>query len=195
MEIRNTANIRGNVIFDSGVLHPTITGRGTDLVLGMGSGGQAFLIDINNNSLLGPGSALATGATDGFIYVPSCAGTPAGTPTTITGGVPLVVDTTNKILYFYATSWNKAQGAIKSIQQISITLAVTTGTSGTAAISSVDTTKSYVVCNGQNNDTAAADPRDYLCTLVLTNATTVTATRNRASTTGITIKGTVVEFL
>ena len=46
--------------------------------------------------------ALATSATDGFLYVPTCAGTPTGTPTTQTGTAPLVVDSTNNKLYFYS---------------------------------------------------------------------------------------------
>ena len=47
-------------------------------------------------------SALATTATDGFLYIPTCAGTPTGTPTTQTGTAPIVVDTTNNKLYFYS---------------------------------------------------------------------------------------------
>lgn len=46
--------------------------------------------------------AVATTATDGFLYVPTCAGTPTGTPTTITGMAPIVVNTTNNKLYFYS---------------------------------------------------------------------------------------------
>ena len=46
--------------------------------------------------------ALATAATDGFLYIPTCAGTPTGTPTTQTGTAPIVVDTTNNKLYFYS---------------------------------------------------------------------------------------------
>jgi hypothetical protein len=47
-------------------------------------------------------AALATTATDGFLYVPTCAGTPTGAPTTQTGTAPIVVDTTNNKLYFYS---------------------------------------------------------------------------------------------
>jgi|688.fasta_scaffold07307_7 hypothetical protein len=46
--------------------------------------------------------AVATTATNGFLYVPTCAGTPTGTPTTVTGFAPIVVDTTNNKLYFYS---------------------------------------------------------------------------------------------
>jgi hypothetical protein len=53
--------------------------------------------------------ALATTATDGFLYVPTCAGTPTGTPTAITGMAPIVVNTTNNKLYFYSGgSWRDA---------------------------------------------------------------------------------------
>ena len=51
----------------------------------------------------------ATTATDGFLYVPTCAGTPTGTPTAITGFAPIVVNTTNNKLYFYSGgAWRDA---------------------------------------------------------------------------------------
>ena len=54
-------------------------------------------------------AALATSATDGFLYVPTCAGTPTGTPTTQTGTAPIIVDTTNNKLYFYSNAaWRDA---------------------------------------------------------------------------------------
>jgi hypothetical protein len=54
-------------------------------------------------------AAIATTATDGFLYVPTCAGTPTGTPTTQTGTAPIVVDTTNHKLYFYSGgTWRDA---------------------------------------------------------------------------------------
>lgn len=45
--------------------------------------------------------AVATNATDGFLYVATCAGTPTGTPTTFTGRVPMVFDTTNSQFWFF----------------------------------------------------------------------------------------------
>lgn len=56
----------------------------------------------SGGSLVVGTAALATTATDGFLYVPTCAGTPTGTPTTQTGTAPIVVDTTNNKLYFYS---------------------------------------------------------------------------------------------
>jgi len=52
------------------------------------------------------GSAiLATTATDGFLYIPHCQGTPTGVPTSYTGTSPLVFDVTNDIIYVYHGSW------------------------------------------------------------------------------------------
>lgn len=48
---------------------------------------------------------LATSATDGFLYVPTCAGTPTGVPTTQTGTAALVYDTTAHKLWVYDSGW------------------------------------------------------------------------------------------
>jgi len=55
-------------------------------------------------------NALATNATAGFVFLPTCAGTPTGTPASIpTGGAPVVINTTNNKLYFYSTgAWRDA---------------------------------------------------------------------------------------
>jgi hypothetical protein len=69
------------------------------------SGAEYFQIDSSGNVVVGT-AAVATTATDGFLYVTGCAGTPTGTPTSKTGRVPIVVDTTNNKLYFYSGgSW------------------------------------------------------------------------------------------
>lgn len=64
-------------------------------------GSERMRIDANGNVVVNT-AAIATNATNGFFYVPSCAGTPTGTPTAFTGRVPIVVDTTNNKLYFYS---------------------------------------------------------------------------------------------
>lgn len=57
---------------------------------------------VNDNVLLcTTGAALSTSATDGFTYFPSCAGTPTGVPTAFSGGVAVVIDSTNKVMYAY----------------------------------------------------------------------------------------------
>ena len=72
------------------------------------SGTQAverMRIDNDGNVRVGT-AALSTTATDGFLYIPTCAGTPTGTPTAITGLAPMVIDSTNNKLYIYSGgSW------------------------------------------------------------------------------------------
>jgi hypothetical protein len=63
---------------------------------------ERMRITTAGNIVAGASAALATTATDGFLYVPTCAGTPTGTPTAITGMAPIVVNTTNNKLYFYS---------------------------------------------------------------------------------------------
>lgn len=50
-------------------------------------------------------AALATTATDGFLYIPTCAGTPTGTPTAFTGRVAMIFDTTNNKFWIYDGGW------------------------------------------------------------------------------------------
>lgn len=55
------------------------------------------------------GTTLTTTATDGFLYVPTCAGTPTGTPVSYGGAAPIVIDSTNNKLYFYSGgTWRDA---------------------------------------------------------------------------------------
>ena len=61
-------------------------------------------IDANGNFILGT-AALATNAANGFVYIPTCAGTPTGTPTSVTGMVPMIYDSTNHKLYVYDGGW------------------------------------------------------------------------------------------
>lgn len=49
--------------------------------------------------------ALTTTAVEGFLYIPTCAGTPTGVPTAQTGRVAMVYDTTNHQFWFYDGAW------------------------------------------------------------------------------------------
>jgi len=62
-------------------------------------------IDHVSNVVLGNQSALATNATNGFVYIRTCAGTPTGAPTAFTGHVAMLFDTTNSKLYCYNGAW------------------------------------------------------------------------------------------
>lgn len=65
---------------------------------------ERMRIDLLGNVTIGS-AAIATNATDGFLYIPSCAGNPSGTPTTKTGRIALVYDSSNNRLYAYNGAW------------------------------------------------------------------------------------------
>jgi hypothetical protein len=59
---------------------------------------ERLRIDAAGN-LVPQGAGLATNATDGFLYVESCAGAPTGTPTSYSNRCPVLLDRTNFKLY------------------------------------------------------------------------------------------------
>lgn len=59
---------------------------------------------VGGGSVVTAGAALATSATSGFLYLPTCAGRPTGTPGAHTGTIPLVYDSTNDRLFLYSTT-------------------------------------------------------------------------------------------
>lgn len=79
----------------------TITNRESGYVRFNTANTERMRIDSSGNVRVGT-AALATTATDGFLYIPTCAGTPTGTPTVVTGLAPMVIDSTNNKLYIYS---------------------------------------------------------------------------------------------
>jgi len=75
-----------------------------------------LLLATGKNFIFGT-AALATTATDGFLYLSSMAGTPTGTPTNNTDTIPFTFDSTNGKLYFYDRTgspdigWTEISGA------------------------------------------------------------------------------------
>ncbi len=76
-----------------------------DIEFRQGSGSGIVSFEISNGNAVLSNAAVATTATDGFLYITSCPGTPTGTPTTHTGRVPMVYDSSNNKLYIYDGSW------------------------------------------------------------------------------------------
>jgi len=69
---------------------------------------QRIVVTALGDIIAGPSTAaaLATTATDGFVYVRSCNGAATGVPSQAgTGRVPLVYDYANHALYAYHGSW------------------------------------------------------------------------------------------
>lgn len=87
---------------------------------------------------------------------------------------------------------NARRSVIKSVQYGTVVIGAG-ATSATATISSVTTSKSVVVFLGFQESSSAATPQTYLAYLTLTNATTVTATRQASGDT-LTVGFCVVEF-
>lgn len=81
----------------------TVTGTG-DIVF-TPNNTDRFNIDHLGNIDTSMQGAIATNATNGFLYIPSCAGAPSGTPTTKTGRSPIVYDSTDNKLYIYNGAW------------------------------------------------------------------------------------------
>lgn len=81
---------------------------------------------------------------------------------------------------------------IKSIQPFSITISGGSN-SNTATITSVDTAKAHIVFGGSSGG-ASTEIRSALVDVVLTNATTVTASRSGATTNAADVTGAVVEY-
>lgn len=89
----------------------TLTARGTYWILAttpIGSVTAAERLRVTDaGSVIIGTAALATTATDGFLYIPTCAGPPTGIPTPATGRVPWIYDTVNNHLYVGNGGWKK----------------------------------------------------------------------------------------
>ena len=76
-----------------------------NVILADGQGNQVIRKDANHNQILGVESVLATNATNGFTYIPTCAGIPTGVPAaSFTGKEPIAIDSTNNKMYIYTNA-------------------------------------------------------------------------------------------
>lgn len=89
--------------------------------------------------------------------------------------------------------FQRRMGIVKSIQPFTVTIA-SSGTSNTATITAVDTTRSVIFYNQFTTSSTSSTVRLYAPRVELTNATTVTANRDTAEASTVTVRGTVIEF-
>lgn len=97
------ADENGNVGIGTGK-----NGTATTPVLYLNAGGvTAVSCYVTGSVVVGNYAPIATNATGGFLYIPTCPGIPTGTPTAYNGTSPLVINSTNNKMYFYSGgAWN-----------------------------------------------------------------------------------------
>lgn len=108
-----------NALHNPGIV---ILGTATETWSATGAGSQVDFFVTNNTTITNAlsltlssegsvvcggddGAALSTTATDGFLYIPSCNGTPTGVPTAFTGRNAVVYDTSANKIWIYNGSW------------------------------------------------------------------------------------------
>jgi hypothetical protein len=88
-----------------GVVLATLNGTGFTIYTDEATATPAFnayvQVRVNGDVILGQTAAKGTTDTDGFVYIPSMAGPPTGTPTSYTAAKPMVWDSTNEKMYVY----------------------------------------------------------------------------------------------
>lgn len=97
--------IPGDIIFQVAGKGAASTVQNTAITALTIKGGTTNNTNVGYPSVVIGNAALGTTATDGFLYIPTCAGTPTGVPTGFTGRVPLVYDSTNKQFWIYDGAW------------------------------------------------------------------------------------------
>ena len=107
-EFSNIVIAGGETILRAATSHLVLTARNTSGAIKFATGAADTLkaqVSSLGSLVVGTGAALATNATDGFLYIPTSAGAPTGTPTTYTGRVAIEYDTTNNKLYVFNGAW------------------------------------------------------------------------------------------
>lgn len=115
--------------------------------------------------------------------------------TALSTGVAVAKDNAGTFPGIYPIAHNKAASVgmqyIQSIQQSSVTIG-SGNTTGTATISSVSTSNAVLIFDGLTTTSTA--PNTGMAYITLTDATTVTATRNSSGANTVTVNFTVLEF-
>lgn len=106
-------------------------------------------------------AALATNATTGFTYLPTCAGAPSGTPATQTGTAPVIFDSSNSNFSIYSGAWKTIYTAggtdvpvtdggtgASAFTAYAVICGGTTSTGSLQSVASVGTTGQLLTSNG-----------------------------------------------
>lgn len=93
--VTRSASVVG--LFDNGILVE-------DILAAQNASVDVFLVDKLSNTVVGKGTTTTT-RTDEFLYIPTTAGAPTGTPTAYAGRTPMAYDTVNDEFYMYNGSW------------------------------------------------------------------------------------------
>jgi len=98
---------RSNFVYNSGplVCSGTLSCSGNTYLNGPLFCNNIATTLLCNSTVVCNSGAIATTATTGFLYIPTCPGPPTGTPFTYNGRAPLVIDSVNRKLYFYSNGW------------------------------------------------------------------------------------------
>lgn len=99
------AGASGDVVFQTAGTGAAAATKNTLITALTIKAGTTNNTNVGQPSVVIGNAAIATNATDGFLYITSGAGTPTGTPTGFTGRVPLYYDTTNHQLWVYDGAW------------------------------------------------------------------------------------------
>lgn len=94
-------------VSSTGIATPYAHNNGGELGLGGSGIAGSLQVLVSTGGARGvvlnaTGQAVATNSDNGLIYVASCAGTPTSVPAAYVGAAPIVIDSTNNLLYFYA---------------------------------------------------------------------------------------------
>ncbi len=95
---------------DTVITNASTTGAGANMIfytIGSAVMATTMTLDDRNNVVIGT-AAIASAATNGFLYLETTNGTPTGTPTSYSGRSPMVFDTGNNKLWFYNGGWKAA---------------------------------------------------------------------------------------
>jgi len=100
----STNNRIASISANSSAFYVSTGVAGSSLIFRSGAFVEAMRSDGNQNISIGT-AAISTTATNGFLYIPTCAGAPTGTPTAKTGLAPMVYDSTNNKFWMYDGGW------------------------------------------------------------------------------------------